>query len=169
MGIIQVALKTLCLKQYRASQCVHKMKRLDFTVARRTEGKICLKQQQLVCLSNTLMADDHSQKEVAFIKKTLEVFTKKMGKAPKSPPPSLRWKTWQSKAFFSTKIPFLLTIFICQTHFLFLHSNFIQKSTRVPRRSRGKTLHKRRLLIYFSHSARCSSLILITCRPPTAD
>lgn len=41
MGIIQVALKTLCLKQYRASQCVHKMKRLDFTVARRTEGKIC--------------------------------------------------------------------------------------------------------------------------------
>lgn len=107
------------------------------------------KQKQLVCLSNTLMEDDHSQKEAAFIKKTWEVFTKKGGKhqsfcrkhvSQLPSPPSLRWKTWQSKAFFSTKIPFLLTTFICQTHFLFPHSNFIQKNTRVPRRSRGKTL-----------------------------
>lgn len=68
------------------------------------------------------------------------------------------------KGLRSTKIPFLLTIFMCQTHFLFPHPNFIQKSTRVPRRSHGKTLHKRRSLIYFSHAARCSSLILITVR-----
>lgn len=40
-GLFKWRSKHCASKQYRASQCVHKMNRLDFTVARRTEGKIC--------------------------------------------------------------------------------------------------------------------------------
>lgn len=41
-GIIQVVLRTLCFKQYRASWCVHKMIRLVFEVARECEVKTFL-------------------------------------------------------------------------------------------------------------------------------
>lgn len=40
MGIIQEAVKTLWLKQYKASRCVHKMNRLEFTVAQQTEVEL---------------------------------------------------------------------------------------------------------------------------------
>lgn len=69
---------------------------------------------------------------------------------------------------FQPKFPFYWQHLYAKHTFCFRILILSRKTPGFPGAVVGKP-YKRRLLIYFSHSPRCSSLIRITCRPPTAD